>query len=124
MMSLMLATSILVIAPVPQVEQVDVAFDQLSAGRNGEAIARLETTGAEAEGHPAGLINLGVAHARRGDEAEARRLFQRAAAMTQRYELETASGTWVDSRSLALKALAALDRGALGSASATRTARR
>jgi hypothetical protein len=123
-MSLILAASILVIAPVPQVEQIDVAYDDLRSGRNAAAIAQMDATGAEGDGHPAGLINLGIAHARQGDEAEARRLFARAASMTQRYELETAGGAWVDSRTLALKALAALDSGALRNAGSVRTARR
>lgn len=123
-MSLILAASILVIAPVPQVQQVDVAYDDLNSGRTAEAVGSLQASDAVADAHPAGLINLGIAHARQGDEAEARRLFARAASMTQRYELETAAGTWVDSRTIALKALAALDSGALRNAGTLRTARR
>lgn len=114
-----IAATILVIAPVPQVEQVDAAYDDLSSGRNAEAAARLED-----KQHPASLINLGIAKARQGELHEARRLFERAASMAQRYELETARGTWVDSRTLAHKALAALDNGTFSRVTATRTAAR
>lgn len=118
-MSLMLAATILVIAPNPDVATVDAAYLDVAAGRDAAAIDRLE---ASAEAHPAGIINLGVAHARRGETDAARKLFERAATMTERYELETATGSWIDSRALALKALASLDRGAF--ASEVRTARR
>ena len=121
-MSVILAASILAIAPAPQVDRVDVAYDELSAGRNAEAVVELD--GAAPDTHPATLINLGIAHAREGRTEEARRLFDRAAASNARYQLETAGGTWVDSHDLALKALAALDRGAFARVTVTRTAAR
>lgn len=121
-MSIIAAASILAIAPVPQVDKVDAAYDQVANGRNAAAIVELDDAASDA--HPATLINLGIAHAREGRTDEARRLFDRAAAATSRYQLETASGSWVDSHELALKALAALDRGAFARVTVTRTASR
>lgn len=120
-MSLLFA-AILVTAPTPAVEQVDAAFDDLANRRNADAIARIEGGREAATDHPATMINLGIAYAREGQQARAREMFQRAANMGMRVELETAGGDWVDSRTLAMRALAALDNGRFGGA--TRTARR
>ena len=87
-----------------------------------EAIARIEGGREAATDHPATMINLGIAYAREGQEARARALFERAADMGMRVELETAGGDWIDSRVLAARALAALDAGRLGRV--TRTALR
>lgn len=121
-MSVIIAASILAIAPVPQVEKVDAAYDELADGRNAQAIVELDENASDT--HPATLINLGIAHAREGRIDEARHLFDRAAASNARYQLETAGGTWVDSHDLALKAIAALDRGAFARVTVTRTAAR
>ncbi|MCH2486841.1 MAG: hypothetical protein MK010_03740 [Erythrobacter sp.] len=89
----------------------DYGTRELVEGRNAAAI-RAITTGEElAAQDPALLINLAIAHARRGDEARARDLFEAAIAHDQRIELETADGRWVDSRALARKGIAMLDRG-------------
>lgn len=92
-------------------EKVDVAFDDLTAGENLRAIAVIEANEDLEAGDPARLINLGIAHARTGNVAEARALFEAAATSEIRYSLETASGRWVDSRYLALEALQLLDNG-------------
>ncbi len=101
---------------------VDVAYEALAVGDDRAAVMQLEASAPA--GDPAVLINLGVAYARQGDRSRARDLFERAIAASERYDLETASGAWVDSRALAFKALAALERGAFDEASATRTALR
>ena len=121
-MSVIIAASILAIAPLPQVERVDAAYDELSNGRNAEAVVELDA--AASDTHPATLINLGIAHARQGRTEEARALFDRAAASNARYQLETSGGAWVDSHDLALKAIAALDLGAFARVTVTRTAAR
>lgn len=121
-MSLMLAAAILVTAPAAPVAQVDAAYEDLVAHRDGEAIAHIESSPAEVAQHPAALINLGVAYARRGDRERARAAFERAMRFDQRYHLETAGGAWVDSHKLASRAIAALERGDL--APQTRTAMR
>jgi len=120
-MSLLFA-AILVTAPAPAVERVDAAFEDLAASRNAEAITRIEGSREAATDHPATMINLGIAYARQGQQARARALFERAANMGLRVELETAGGSWADSRALAIRALAALEGGRLGGL--TRTALR
>lgn len=115
MSSILVIASLLVSAvPPPPASAVDAAYEDLQANRNETAIERIESSVDERSAHPAQLINLGVAYARQGDRARARAMFERAAASSERYELETADGQWVESRRLALKALAALDRGTFG----------
>lgn len=109
-------------APQASTDQVDAAFADLQANRNGAAIERIEPAVGQADAHPAQLINLGVAYARNGDTERARAMFRQAANADTGYSLETASGAWVDSRTLALRGLAMIDRGALGGV--TRTAAR
>jgi hypothetical protein len=58
---------------------------------------------------------LGIAYARVGRTAEARAAFEAAASSDERFRLETASGEWMDSRDLARRALAMLDKGELSS---------
>ena len=108
-MSMILAAAILVTAPSAPADRVDAAFDDVIANRDREAIARIE----DSAEHPAALINLGIAYARQGDSQRAREAFERATRFDSRYHLETASGEWVDSRKLALRAIAALERGEL-----------
>ena len=60
---------------------------------------------------PARLINHGIALARTGNYEAARADFAAAANARDSVELETADGKWVDSRRLARKALAMLDKG-------------
>lgn len=119
-MSVLIAAAILVTAPAAPVAQVDAAYDELVANRNVEAIAQIEATDAS-DGHPASLFNLGVAYARQGDTERARDAFERAARLDQRVQLETSTGEWVDSRKLALRALARIQR---QSDAGTRTAMR
>lgn len=97
------------------IEQVDVAYDALSAGRNAAAIAQIEGNDALDARDPARLINLGIAYARQGDAATARTLFQRVLSNGEGYMLETSRGSWVDASALAREALAKLDAGAFES---------
>ena len=109
-MSVGIAAALLLAAGVPAAgEGADVAYDALVQGRTEAAIARLE--GAE-QSDPAVLINLAAAYAAEGRMAEARAAYERAT-FAERYELETANGEWIDSRVLARRALAAMDRSAL-----------
>lgn len=93
----------------------DVAYAALAAGDDRAAVAQIEGNAALDADDPARLINLGVAYARQGDRVRAREAFRQAIASEKRYDLETASGRWVESRSLAFRALAALDQGRLDS---------
>lgn len=93
----------------------DVAYEILAGGRNSAAISAIEAR-PEATGDPAPLLNLGIAYARQGDDAKARALFELAYRARDRVELETATGEWIDSRTLAKQALAMLDGGSFASA--------
>lgn len=95
---------------------VEVGYGDLAAGRDAAAITQIEAQQADLD-DPARLINLGIAHARLGDVARARALFQAALMTRDRVELETATGAWVDSRVLARQALAMLDSGEFARAS-------
>lgn len=105
MISLILAAA-MASHPAPQ----GVAFEQLADGRDAAAIVLIEGENPEA-GDPARLINLGIAYARRGETKKARSLFEAAYYARDRVELETATGEWIDSRTLARQAIAMLDRG-------------
>lgn len=60
---------------------------------------------------PALMINLGIAFAQDGETEKARAMFKQAMVNSEPVDLETASGGWTDSKRLARKALAMLDRG-------------
>ncbi len=96
--------------PAHAVEQVDVAYEQMSSGENQAAIALLETSPELENNDPSRLINLGVAYAREGNIDEAKALFRAALYSEDRQLVETASGEWVDSRVLARRALASLEQ--------------
>ena len=91
----------------------------LVEGRNIEAIAELEASGAVASDDPGQLINLGIAYAREGDDDVARAMFVAALTSSEPIELETADGSLTDSRRLARKALRMLDAGVFISAQPT-----
>lgn len=80
------------------VEQIEVAYDALAEGRNQAAIEQMRNSDLVKAGDPAALINLGTAYARLGMIEEARESFDAAAASEDRYMLELADGSWVDSR--------------------------
>lgn len=105
-----LASALIVQAPVP-VEGVEVAYRETVEGRSEAAIRKIEAANEREADHPARLINLGIAHARLGNEEKARALFAEAAGNTERYWLETADGRWADAREIAQAAMAKLDRG-------------
>ncbi|WP_162225115.1 tetratricopeptide repeat protein [Erythrobacter sp. SG61-1L] len=92
------------------VQSVDVAYEALSEGRTAEAIASLDGSAAVQTSDPAALINLGTAYARQGRIAEARAMFTAAAESRERYSLEMADGSWVDSRKVAKLALKNLEK--------------
>ncbi|MDZ4307412.1 hypothetical protein [Allopontixanthobacter sp.] len=98
-------------ADASTVAPVDVAYEELADGKNIAAIERIEQNPDLERDDPARLINLGIAYARRGDDQTAREMFTAAARNQQRYRLETVQGDWMDSRDLARRALAMLDRG-------------
>lgn len=88
-----------------------LAAAALSEGESLRAISMLRAELEEYPGDPALLINLGIAYAQNGNVAEARANFEAAMSGREMTELETANGTTTDSRRLARRALAMLDRG-------------
>ena len=110
-----IASVLLAAGPAQAVEQVDVAYEQMVAGQDEAAIRQINANEELSPDDPARLINLGIAHARRGDTEAAREAFTSALANDDRQYLETSRGQWVDSHSLARQALAMLDGGKLTS---------
>jgi uncharacterized protein HemY len=91
--------------------ETGLAAQSLSEGESVRAITMLKSALQDAPNDPALLINLGIAYAQGGNDAEARTSFEAAMASREVIELETASGTEIDSRRLARRALAMLERG-------------
>ena len=85
-------------AATVQTDRAEVAYEELSQGRSDAAVSRILKSDAHRASDPAALINLGTAYARMGRTAEARDCFERAIASRERYDLELASGQWMDSR--------------------------
>lgn len=96
--------------PAPQAD-FDIGYEELVANDNIEARKAIENCDELAADDPARLINHGIALARTGNYEAARADFEAAANARDSVELETADGQWVDSRRLARKALAMLDKG-------------
>ena len=94
----------------PATDGSEAAYEQLAAGENRDAIARIEAALRETPNDPALLINLGTAYAREGRTSEARDAFRRAIASDDPYRVQLADGSWEDSRKVARLALDSLDR--------------
>ena len=88
-----------------------LAAESLSDGENRRAIAQLRAALEQQPGDPALLINLGIAYAQAGSDSEALENFQAALSSREIVELETADGRATDSRRLARRAIAMLQRG-------------
>lgn len=114
-LGLTLALAFMAQAPAQVVPAVDTAADvgqeELVAGRDLAALEAIEKCDELATNDPARLINRGIALARLGRYDEARADFASAAAARESIELETTTGDWVDSRRLARRAIAMLDKG-------------
>lgn len=88
-----------------------LASASLADGQASTAIQMLETEIKAHPNDPALRINLGIAHAQLGNDAEARVQFEAAMNSREAFELETANGRTTNSRKLARHAMAMLDRG-------------
>ncbi|MBT0669382.1 hypothetical protein HT136_13505 [Novosphingobium profundi] len=86
---------------LPRTESRDVAYEELVAGQDQAALAKLLAAREQDRQDPAVLINLGAAYARLGRLAESRAAYDAAILSDQRYDLETGSGKWMDSRYIA-----------------------
>ena len=78
---------------------------------SGDETARLPQAVVVQAGDPGQQINRGIVLARHGDETAARQLFLAARDNGQWLDLKIPSGNWVNSRTLARRALAMLKQG-------------
>ena len=120
-MSIVAAAAFLVLAEGPVMvvsapaTDYDIGYRELVVGENRAAIEAIQECDELPSTDPARQINLAVALARVGQYEAAKERFDAAARNAERYELETASGDWVDSRVLARRGLAMLEVGKFGS---------
>jgi tetratricopeptide (TPR) repeat protein len=106
------AQSIVVVtAPQTDSQVLPVAYAELKAGENQAAVDRLTGESTLDKRDPSRLINLGTAYARLGRAAEAAAAYDAAIGSPIRYDVELASGRYVDSRWAARMALANLEQG-------------
>ncbi len=92
-------------------DRIDVAYEELSQGRNEQGIARIKANRSIDADEPAALINLGTAHARMGQTARAEAYFRAAIISRLPCDLQLADGQWMDSRRAARMATTLLRRG-------------
>lgn len=92
-------------------DMLPVAFAELKAGENQAAVAKLTGETTLDARDPSRLINLGTAYARLGRTADAAAAYDAAIDSPIRYDLELASGRYMDSRWAARTARANLDQG-------------
>ena len=106
------AQSIVVVtAPQADSEILPVAYVELKAGENEAAVEKLTGETTLDARDPSRLINLGTAYARLGRTTDAAAAYDAAIASPIRYDLELASGRYMDSRWAARTALANLNQG-------------
>jgi len=106
------AQSIVVVtAPQPDSEILPVAYAELKAGDNRAALAKLTGETTLDARDPSRLINLGTAYARLGRTDDAAAAYSAAVDSPIRYDVELASGKYVDSRWAARTALGNLNTG-------------
>lgn len=86
----------------------DVAYTELAAGQSAAALRKLEGASGVAKQDPATLINLGAAYSAEGQTDKAVASYRAAIGSSDRYMLELADGSWVDSRVAARMALSNL----------------
>lgn len=106
------AQSIIVVTgPQADSQILPVAYSELKAGENQAAVAKLTGETTLDARDPSRLINLGTAYARLGRTADAAAAYDAAIDSPIRYDVELASGRYVDSRWAARTARANLDQG-------------
>ena len=106
------AQSIIVVTgPQADAEALPVAYAELMAGDNRAAVTKLTGETSVDARDPSRLINLGTAYARLGRTDDAAAAYTAALGSPIRYDLELASGRYVDSRWAARTALANLTEG-------------
>ncbi len=104
-------SSIVVTGPQADSTALPVAYAELRAGQNLAAVAKLTGETTLDARDPSRLINLGTAYARLGRTTDAAAAYDAAMDSPIRYDLELASGRYVDSRWAARMARANLAAG-------------
>jgi Tfp pilus assembly protein PilF len=84
---------------------VDAAYEQMANGNMLQVVARLRDSERDASADPSRLINLGTAYARLGRVDDAMRVYKAAATSSERYDIELADGTMMDSHAVARLAM-------------------
>ena len=118
-MSMLAAVVLLVAAEGPVMtvtapeSEFDIGYSELVAGDARGALDAIENCDKLPESDPARQINHAVALASVGEYDEARDRFAAAARNADRFELQTSTGDWVDSKVLARRGLAMLESGDL-----------
>ena len=92
-------------------DRLEVGYRELVQQRPANAIERINANRSLESDDPAARINLGTAKARLGAKSAAVDDYRAALASRQRYDLELADGTWMDSRAAARLAIWMLDKG-------------
>ena len=92
-------------------DRIDVGYPELVGDRPAEAIERIRANRRLEIDDPAAEINLGTAKARLGNRAAARGHYISALASRERYHLQLADGSWMDSRAAARLAIKMLAKG-------------
>lgn len=104
-------TAMPALAQADRMDKSGLAAETLADGQSAQAIALINAALESQPNDPALLINLGIAQAQAGLEAQARASFEAARDGREVVDLETANGGSMDSRRLARRAIAMLDRG-------------
>ena len=107
------AAQSIVVVTAPQADEtiLPVAYAELKTGDNQAAIAKLTGETTLDARDPSRLINPGTAYARVGRTADAAAAYDAAISSPIRYDLELASGRYMDSRWAARTARANLSEG-------------
>ncbi len=92
-------------------DRVEVAYEELMHGHPEAAISKIRSNRRLDVDEPAALINMGSAYARLGRTSEAQACYRSAIASNNRYDLELADGSWMDSRRAARLAAKMLNKG-------------
>jgi pentatricopeptide repeat protein len=89
---------------------VPVAYAELAAGQNQNAVDQILADHSVAINDPSRLLNLGTAYARLGQIDKAEAMFRAAMRSDIRYNVELGNGQMIDSYEAARVALSRLDR--------------
>lgn len=91
-------------------ERGALGFEALMANDNETALRQLQSSKSVPHNDPARLINLGRAHARLGNEGQARQAFEAAANCKEHFDIILSDGKVMNSRKAAMLSLQSLKK--------------